>query len=237
MTTLDSAKNKFKNAQSQVVVEEKNVERAKSDLEKTQIKAPFSGKISKKLLHKHAEVSPNTGIVQIQSSENHQVSVLIPESMIQFVQYNQAVNIILSTAKKITLEGYVSEIAAKTEAGNAFEVTAIVKGGEATIRPGMTAEVLFEFYTSAQQTAFPVPISALSTKDTAEHEHKKDDKPAIPLYVIDEATSTAKLTWVETIGASGNELYVISGLNEGDKVIVAGVAFLHDGMKVIPWKP
>lgn len=157
--------------------------------------------------------------------------------MIQFVEYNQAVKIHLLTDKTTPLDGYVSEIAAKTEAGNAFEVTTRVVAGESEIRAGMTAEVLFEFYTSVQQKAFAVPISALSTKDASEHEYRKDDKKQIPLYVIDKATSTAQLKWVETVGSSGNELFIISGLNEGDKVIVAGVAFLYDGMKVTPWKP
>jgi len=38
--------------------------------------------------------------------------------------------------------------------------------------------------------------------------------------------------WIQIVGVVNNELEVVGGLKSGDVIATAGVAFLHDGMKV-----
>ena len=52
------------------------------------------------------------------------------------------------------------------------------------------------------------------------------------MYVFDPETGTVKRREVKMGGIRENKLLIIEGLEPGDRVAVAGVAFLRDGMRV-----
>jgi multidrug efflux pump subunit AcrA (membrane-fusion protein) len=57
------------------------------------------------------------------------------------------------------------------------------------------------------------------------------------VFVFNAHTSTLELVIVKVENIRGNELEVSGGLKPGDRVVVAGVAFLNDGQKVKLWNP
>ena len=224
------------NTESQLIVAQNDVNQAKEDLDKTVMRAPFDAVVSQRYVDRLAEVSVNSEIVELSSEQNFQITVLVPASLIRFIQHQQLVTVSLPTHKNQTFNAQVNEIAATSDSGNAYAVTAqIVKADASTIRTGMSAQVSFFFGNETNASVFLIPISAISTRDAVVSE-KNQTEGAIPIYVIDAVTSTAKLVWAKSGQSVGNELEIISGLTAGDKVIVAGVVFVKDGMSVTPWQ-
>ncbi|NRB42146.1 MAG: efflux RND transporter periplasmic adaptor subunit, partial [Pseudomonadales bacterium] len=235
VSTLETAKTLLSNAETQLIVAQNDVHQAKQDIEKTEIKAPFNAVISERHVDRLAEVAGNTAIVQLASDNSFQIRVLVPESIIRFVQYQQTIQVILPRQDGLKLTAEVNEIAASSSSGNAYAVTAQFAQGNDKLRAGMSAKASFFFANTEHKEAFLIPISAVSTRDAAVAERRQSDQ-SIPLYIIDAKTSKARLIWVTGGETVASELEITAGLNEGDRVISAGVAFVKDGMHVRPWQ-
>ena len=57
------------------------------------------------------------------------------------------------------------------------------------------------------------------------------------VYVLDEPAQRVARRTVRIGGLYGNRVLVADGLKPGDLVVVAGVAFLDDGMPARRWAP
>ena len=141
------------------------------------------------------------------------------------------------TSPGLELIGVVSLIAAQAGAGNAFPIEVELPESDAGLRPGMAASVTFNFdeYLDGR-TAYLIPISSIAI-DVGLLAGQSAQDPEAPIFVFDEASGVARVRNVRVGGLRGNELEVFAGLEPGDQVISAGVAFLHDGMEVRRWSP
>jgi multidrug efflux pump subunit AcrA (membrane-fusion protein) len=55
------------------------------------------------------------------------------------------------------------------------------------------------------------------------------------LFVFDPAAQIVKRRDVPISGMTGNRVFVTDGLQDGDRIVTAGVAFLRDGQKARLW--
>ena len=94
---------------------------------------------------------------------------------------------------------------------------------EFNVLPGMTATVSVDFsgFLGAQQV-FLLPASAVIA----------DNAMQAKVWVVDENSLTVSSRQVEVGRMRGGEIEVLKGLEHGDRVIVAGVPFMVEGMKV-----
>lgn len=95
----------------------------------------------------------------------------------------------------------------------------------------MAIEVVLEM-TLSEEVGHALPVSALIVEgdwDLGDDPTKSIDGE---VYIYDEDTQTVKRTTVTVIGLRENQIIVSDGLNRGDRVAVAGVAFLREGQKV-----
>lgn len=235
LTTLEKSKATLDNAETQLIVAQNEVHQAKQDIDKTVIKAPFDAVVAERNVDRLAEVAANTAIVMLATDKSFQVRVLVPESIIRFVQYQQSVQVTLPNQKNMKISAEVNEIAASSISGNAYAVTAQISQQHANLRAGMSANISFFFANTEYEEAYLIPMSAISTRDAAVSGAQYGPHK-IPLFIIDAETSRAKLIWVSGGNAVANELEITSGLKNGDRVITAGVAFIKDGMQVHPWQ-
>ena len=81
--------------------------------------------------------------------------------------------------------------------------------------------------------AFLVPLSALAVKQASLSE--REDRRA-PVFVYEAASESVRLRMVTVGNIRGNRLEIFDGLEAGERVVTAGVAFLHDGMSVRLWR-
>lgn len=237
--TLEKSEAAFAAAEAGVAAAQSELARARRDSEKTALLAPFDGVIAERKVDNFQEVKPGASVFVLQGGAGFEAKVLVPETMIRQVSFGQAVKVSLPTINNQEIGGTVDEISNQAEAGNAFPVSISLADTKTDLRPGMTVRVTFDLQREDGKVGFLIPLSAIAlTQDRqlAQQPATEDGRP-VPMFVLDEATSVVRKRIVRIGGVRGNLLEVFDGLKAGEKVVVAGVAFLRDGMKARAWQP
>ena len=105
-----------------------------------------------------------------------------------------------------------------------FKITLVMEAPETyNILPGMTGTVYAEMFPSETGEHEPVtlPVSAVIS----------DNKKQATVWIVDEATMTARPKNVTT-GVMLGDGILVNGLVAGERVVIAGAAFLRENMKV-----
>ena len=106
-----------------------------------------------------------------------------------------------------------------------FPVTVRLMERSDGIRPGLGADVRLEFVGSEEAPeGFKVPVSAIG-----------EDRGGRFVYLAEEkgeGTATVRRRTVETGDIDSSGVSVVSGLEEGERVITAGVSRIDDGLVV-----
>ncbi len=225
---------------------------ARDQLNKTKLYASMDGVITK--------LNKEVGEMAIGATFQEDVIMVVSdlsvmESLIE-VDENEVVNIQIGDSADVELDafpdtlfrGYVTEIAnsaitkglgTQEEITN-FEVTVTIDNAAARFRPGMSTTV--DVYTQRVDDVVRVPIQAvtvreagrLKKKETVEdrpsRKEKKDkDKMVEVVFVEEEGLARAKPV---KLGISDDDYYqVISGLNEGERVITGPFKILSKLLK------
>ena len=228
--TLRSARATLEGAESKL-------EQSERDLARAELRAPFSGTIAERTVEPFQEIGANEAAFILQSDHALVVQAVIPEALVRLVHYNQTARVQFPTLDDETeVLGLVTLISAQAGDGNAFPIEVTLPASALDLRSGMTAALTFNFDSYLEgKTAYLIPISALAIDAGLTAGVPASDDPEVPVFVFNEGTSKLELRRVRAGGVRGNELEVFEGLNVGDKVIAAGVAFLRDGMKVELW--
>lgn len=218
-----------------------DLDRKERDLSRAKLTAPFAGAIASRSIEPFQEISAGQEAFVLQSSDSLEVEVRVPETLIRDVDYGQVVKVSFPTLKQTTVSGVVSEIGSRAEAGNAFPVSILLSSTDADLRPGITASVTFNFdkYLNGR-TVYMIPLSALAIEvGMLRKMRAQSDNPAgekVPVFVIDD-TKHLRLRNIVVGDLRGNKLEVYEGLEAGERIASAGVAFLREGMNVEFWSP
>lgn len=216
---------------------------AELDQSRTRLVAPFSGKIVESYVDPFQEINTGEPIFSIQSDDMLEINIRVPETLIRFVDYGQAVKVTFPSLPKITASGWIATIAAKAVEGNAFPVTINLSDANADIRPGMTANVMFNFDAYLEgRIAYLIPLSAIAIDAGFLEKDKYNQDIATelteaPVFIFDLESGQINKKKIIVGGLRGNELEVFDGLEPGDLVVTAGVTFCRDGMKAKIWSP
>ena len=216
---------------------------AEIDYARTKLTAPFSGKIERTYVDSFQEVKTGESIFSIQSDDTLEVNIRVPETLIRYVDYNQVVKVTFPSLPKVTASGWVATVAAEAVEGNAFPVTINLVDNNADIRPGMTANVMFNFDAYLEgRTAYLIPLSAIAIDAGLLDENKygqdeTTEQSEVPVFILNTESGQINQKKIRVGGLRGNELEVFDGLEPGDLVVTAGVTFCRDGMKAKIWNP
>jgi membrane fusion protein (multidrug efflux system) len=201
-----------------------NVSNLRADLDivrtsiaKTEIRAPFSGKLGLKAVSTGAFVTPTSVITTIQKTTGLRLDFNVPEKYVSQIKNGQIVNFSVEGTDR----AYTAVVAA-TESGIAestrsLTIRARIKGAEAGLVPGGFAKVKLSFAPDAN--ALMIPTQAVIPQARG----KK-------VYVY--RGGTASFVDVETGMRDSSNVQVTSGLNRGDTVIVTGLLGLKPDAKV-----
>jgi multidrug efflux pump subunit AcrA (membrane-fusion protein) len=112
----------------------------------------------------------------------------------------------------------------------------------ADLRAGMTASVTFNFNDYLEgRTAYMIPLSAIALDPGPSNDDTvtpvEGSYRTATVYVFDPATSQVNARKVQVGDLRGNSVEVFAGLQPGDKIVSAGIAFLRDQMTVELWEP
>ena len=217
------AKINVESSQYAVISAEASLQEAEENLQKTAIYAPVNGTISKLNVELGERVvgtgqMTGTEILRLANLEDMEVVVEVNENDIARVNINDTVQIEIDAFLGKSFQGTVSEIANSANISGVtadqvtnFQVKIRVLNQE-NLRPGMTVTVDIE--TKRANNIIAVPIQAVTIR--ADTENLSSQIECVFLYKEGEAV----LSKVETGIQDVNNIEIISGIKEGDEVIL-----------------
>jgi RND family efflux transporter MFP subunit len=223
---FDNAKANYDASKSAADVAQAQLDIASKNLQDSILLAPYDGIITKRLFEPSQQISAGQSLFEIEGNHGLEVHVLVPETLIRELTQLSILPIHFPVLPELTMQGQITEIGTRAEFANAFPVTVVLQGDNPFLRAGMTAEVEFSFAgtgrTGYKGDVYSIPVTALS----AGLEQKAY------VFVYNPENQQVVKTQVQTENIFKNEVFVSSGLKQGDIIATAGVAFLRDGQQV-----
>ena len=223
---FDNAKANYDASKSAVGIAQAQLDIAKKNLQDGTLLAPYNGIITKRLIEPSQQIAAGQPAFEIEGKHGLEINVMVPETLIRELHHNAIIPVRFPVLKQLTMQGRISEIGTRAETANAFPVTVVLQEENTLLRAGMTAEVDFTFEgvgrTGYQGTTVSVPFSAL---------HAGINQKTY-VYVYDPKTEQVNQREVQTENVLNNIAYISSGLNSGEIIATAGVAFLRENQKV-----
>ena len=184
------------------------------------ITAPFSGIIGKRGISGSSLGSENTIILTLDDSRKILCDLKIPEVYAAILKKDLKLRATFSAYKDKTYEGKIESVASRVDPQTrSILARAKINNENSEIIPGSLLEIEILYN---EKNALSVPDTSIMYEGSKKF-----------IYKIIE-NNMIKKTEVETgIRNSGN-LEVLSGLNEGDKIIAEGLTKVRPGMKVKP---
>jgi HlyD family secretion protein len=199
-------------AQAQVVQAQANLQQVKRQLDDSALVAPVGGTILTLSANVGQWVAAASPVVVLADLSHLQVQVYVHESYISQVHKDQAAQVTLEALPGQRLDAHVSDVAALGSASG-YLVTLDLASANAIIKPGMNAEV--EIVVAQQEAALAVPKGALRLKDG---------------HWIVRALRNGRVVDVEVKPGlrQGRTVEVLTGLSEGDQVVLDTVSLLKE---------
>lgn len=189
----------------------------RSAIRKTEIRAPFSGKMGLKNISPGSFVTPTTIITTISQVNNLKLQFNVPEKYGAQLTKGQYVNFMVDGSSKNYAANIIATEVEVEENTRSLAVRALVKNIDRALIPGAFAKV--KIVLGKSENAIMVPNSAVLPQGR---------KKQIYVYKAGKAIQTDINTGVR----DSTNIQIISGLNLGDTVITTGLLFLRPGADV-----
>lgn len=191
-----------------------DIDLVKAQIDKTEIRAPFSGKLGLRNVSLGAYVTPSSVITSLQSAGQLKIDITVPEKYASAIQVNDQL--------QFRVDGLADPFSARVaaiepmidEGTRNIRLRAFIQGNTKGLVPGAFAKVQLQLKDIPD--AILVPSSAIIPEAKA----KK-------LIVAD--SGKAKFVIVETGIRTENEVQVISGIEAGDTVVTSGLLQIKPG--------
>lgn len=215
--SFDASQLQYSAATAQTEAASQQAKSAKNQMLYTLLYAPYSGVISQVNVEENEQVAAGTPIVLLSNNARTEIEVGLPASVINKVRKGDMVSASFFSLPNRTFSGVVSKVGFSTGSSSVYPVVIKLTKPNRDIRPGMTANVTFDFDSRlTQSTQTILPASALG-----------EDNQGMFVYVL-----TPKGTQADATNASRNNmLYQVErrAVELGDMVdtgfvVTAGVA-------------
>lgn len=225
----------FDKAKTLYLAAKAELELAKSQLDDTQLVAPFDGVISTVLVDNHENVLAKQAIMRIQSFDMIDISFQIPETVIARLQRGQATvvqpSVSFDAHPEMSYAANIKEFdTTPDQKTNTYRAVLTMEPPKEFIAlSGMTVSVTVDF-TSAlanKEEVILLPVGAVFAPE---------DAPISSMQRYVWKVNTDNMTVFKhpvTVGRITNSgIEIKSGLAKGDQIVAAGVHFLHEGQKI-----
>lgn len=195
-----------------------DIEITKASITKTEIRAPFNGKLGLKMVSSGAFVSPTESLTNITQLDQMKIDFTVPEKYSPQIKIGQPLNFMVEGSDK----NYSAKVAATqanvTETTRSLQVRAAVQGNHVDLIPGKFAKVTLDF--QPNPNALVVPSQAIIPQARG----KK-----VYLY----QNGIAKFVDVTTGTRDSSSVQVVDGIKAGDTVLITGLLSLKPDAKVL----
>ncbi len=214
---LAAAESGYKANRAQIAQCRAMLEKARTDYINTEIKAPFPGVVARRMVETGEMVSQQSPVFILIQDDPLLVKVHLPENLVVKVGLNQQVEVFVPAAAKI-FKGTVNTIAPLADpVTRAFAAEIKLVENSREVMPGMVADLIFRV--KQVESALVVPSDALLEEDSG---------PG--LFVVEDGVALHRKVTTGITG--GGYTQVLSGVRQGETVVVRGNHLLVDGMKV-----
>lgn len=201
---------------------------ARSQLEDTRLNAPVAGRVAAVTVEEGENVRAGQTVAVLTSGSRMEVEVGIPEVLIARVGRGDRVGVRFDALGDRTLGGRVTEVSVTADDRmNTYPVTVLLDAPDPDLRPGMVGEVAFGFEAEGGGPRIFVPPAAVG-----------QDRQGRFVYVLEpdpdpgsEAGSVRRRP-VRVGELTSGGLEILGGLEDGERVVTAGVSRIQDGQRV-----
>ena len=207
----------------------KSVSQLKQQLDKSVIRAPFTGIVDDVIKEQGTVVAPGPGseVFRVVNLSDMYIETDVPESYITSVKQGKEVKVlfpILGTEVASTVRQAGNFI---NPANRTFKVEVGVSNKEGNIKPNLTAKLRINDYTNPK--AILIPQSIIS-------ENAEGDQY---IFIVDsikkednKTKGIAKQVVIKTGKTQGDVIEVLSGVNQNDNIIKEGARSVKNGQEV-----
>lgn len=205
------------NIRTQLVAAESRLARSRKMLNDATLKSPLSGTVNMKYVELGSLIAPNVPLFDIVDDSQLKVVCNVSETKVKLLSVGQKVTATSSTTPDAVYTGKINHIGIKTDRGLNYPVEVILdKNSELKI--GMYLKV--NFSEGVDHSGILVPRKAIVGSAKAAN-----------VYVVESGKAVMKE--VSLGDMKGDKVEILSGLNSGEELIVAGIMNVADGKSVI----
>ncbi|WP_035901060.1 efflux RND transporter periplasmic adaptor subunit [Labrenzia sp. DG1229] len=201
---------------------------ARQNLEYTSLEAPFDGIMSLRLVDNFTTVSVGTPVVRMHDVSEVQVDINVAEALFGRVTASEVSSIeakFPAYGEKLFPLQYREHSSQVDDVAQTYRITlAMPREGVSQLAPGMTASVIVKLVPEGLELGeqFLVPTASVAI----------DGEGETYVWKFAEDTGSVSKQPVEIGTIMGDYIPVRTGLEPGDEIVSAGVAYLSDGQVV-----
>ncbi|MDX1385912.1 MAG: efflux RND transporter periplasmic adaptor subunit [Thermoanaerobaculia bacterium] len=217
-----------------------NLAVASKAVEDAALRAPFAGRVGRRLVENHQNVQAKEPVLILQDASGLEIKVAVPErdlvggrrqAQIDYDELNSRIDpkVVVSSLPDRAFPARLKELATAADpVTRTYQATfAFDDPGDVNVLPGMTAKVTIA---APRREAGRAKITIPSSATLA------DDSGAAYVWLVDPDAMTVARRPVELGALSGTEVEVTRGLAAGERIAASGVHQLRDGTLVRPFE-
>ena len=182
----------------------------------TRITAPISGVVISKQIDLGASVFPGQPLLTIEDESSYQLELSVPESTITKITRGSEVQVTLD-ALKLDFNSKINEIVPATDPSSRTFIAKIALAQKG-LKSGMFGRGNINLGT--KEKGILLPKQALQERGAL-----------ISVWVVDK-DNQARMRLVKIGKVVGDKVEILSGISEGERVVVAGTAGVSEGRRV-----
>ncbi len=227
LNDLDGARAMAESAAAAVAAATKALEIARLNVSYTRLTADFDCSIASLDVEVNENVAAGQQVASVSCGDAFEVTLDLPESLIGLVDYSTPVDIRFSAIPDQEFSGDITEIAVASSAGAVFPVVIRIDGTHPSLRSGLAADVTLKFESPAVAgKGVVIPVGAVINDPAGTFVYIAADNGEDVEAVIERRPVV-----VGELSQFGIE--VESGLQLGDRVVIAGVSVIREGQRVL----
>ncbi|MGO9640358.1 MAG: efflux RND transporter periplasmic adaptor subunit [Candidatus Acidiferrales bacterium] len=179
---------------------------AQTALGYTRIRAPFAGVVTEKKADVGTLASPGVSIFTMEDTRSYRLEVTVDESDIRLVRVGQAAPVTIDGLDNTPLSGKVAQIVPAADPASHSFLVKIGLPADARLRSGLFGRAHFA---RGERQALLIPRNSVVERGQIQG-----------VYVLN-ANQIAELRYITLGNSAGENVEVLSGLQDGDKLVAA----------------
>lgn len=200
------------------------VDQAKAEITNAQISAgyariasPANGVVTARSIEVGATATPGAPLLTIEDDTNYRLEAAVEESRLGRIRLNDAALVRIDALGDEELTGRVAEIVPAADPASRSYTVKIALPARRMMRSGLYGVAQFGV---GQRQAILVPQKSVVQRGQL-----------IGVFAAD-SNGIARLRLIKTGKSYGDKIEILSGLSEGERIVVDGVANVNDGSRV-----